>query len=52
MTILVVALSILDVKNNIITDKISIDFKMPWNIAFDSKHNRVYVDDGVLYSVD
>ena len=40
MTILVVALSILD-GNNTITDKISIDFVMPWNIAFDSKHNRV-----------
>lgn len=52
MTILVVALSVLDVKNNTITDKISIDSEMPWNIAFDFKHNRVYVGDDVLYSVD
>jgi YVTN family beta-propeller protein len=44
-------LSVLDVKNNIITEKISIDSKMPWNIAFDSKHNRVYVGDSTLYSV-
>jgi YVTN family beta-propeller protein len=44
-------LSILDVKNNTITDKISIDSTVPWNIAFDSKHNRVYVGDSGLYSV-
>ena len=24
---------------------------MPWNIAFDSKHHRIYVGDNVLYSV-
>ncbi len=42
-------LSVLDVKNNTITDKISIDSIIPWNIAFDSKHNRVYVGDSVLY---